>query len=162
MKILVLAALLLSVTAISLGCGSEQASSHEAKKDSYHDDSPVVLKEQEIASSEIDRSDKFIKVSDKTTAQRDAAECSRWVYQETNLTSDLGKMRPAEQEEWGRRCYQFSCAYEGNALIAGKKQRVTINAGGWISLANEKGKDIQYFVSDKTLPGFLATCDCCE
>lgn len=162
MKILVLAALLFSVTAISLGCGSEQVPTHETKKDSHHDDSQVVLKEQEIASSEINPSDKFIKVSDKATAQRDAAECSRWVYQKTNLVSDLEKMRPAGQEEWGRRCYQFSCAYEGNAFIAGKKQKVTINAGGWISLANEKGKDIQYFLSSKTLPGFLAACDCCE
>lgn len=101
------------------------------------------------------------RVEDEATASRDRQQCSRWVYDANNIASDLGAMKPANQQEWGNRCYQYACSYQGKIDAEGKKQSIVVNAGGWISLADEN-QGTRYFVSSERLPDFLAACDCCE
>lgn len=103
---------------------------------------------------------KLRRVEEAATAERDRKECGSWIYDEQKLQVDLAEMRPVQQEEWGRVCYQYSCSYQGKMQVEGVEKFLVVNAGGWMS-SSEDGRT-EYFASDKQLPGFIAWCNCCE
>lgn len=112
------------------------------------------------SSAEQSAKGKFQRFEDNATAERDRKECASWTYDEGRVLADLGQMNPVSQEEWGRICYRYSCAYQGSMQIDGVDRTLVVNAGGWISVSGDG--HTKYFASKKKFPGFLASCDCCE
>lgn len=147
MKTLIATALMMVLS----GCSPSQESLNQnaAGNSGERASSPLRLKESELQ-----------RVEEAATAERDQKECKSWTYDEEQVQVDLAKMRSVTLEEWGRVCYQYSCSYRGETQVEGTKKLLVVNAGGWMSLT-EKGRTV-YFASDKQLPGFLASCNCCE
>jgi len=145
------ALILLVLLAVLSGCSRAHPSLSENAMD---------VSDEQVAVYSKDGDRKFQRVDEKATVGRDRKECSAWTYDEKQVQVDLAKMRPVSQEEWGRTCYQYSCSLQGAVEIEGGEGKLTVNAGGWMSLTSNE--HTQFFVSDEQLPIFLAWCNCCE
>ena len=86
--------------------------------------------------------------------------CAEWFFPESTLRNLLKSFEEVSGMESYQRCYQYKCWYTGKVSNQKEDYEITVHAGGYIILSNEK--ETLHFIMTKESDLFVSVCDCCE
>jgi hypothetical protein len=101
-----------------------------------------------------------LRISKKLKRGGNDTDCADWTFTKESLKNLLKSLKKVSGQASYKSCYQYGCWYKGEVNNARQTYEITVYAGGYIHLANEK--ETLHFITVNESDLFVSICDCCE